>query len=169
MNAKDNMQKTITDVILVIFCNYTIFVHVPVSKYTREAGVRTLERRIGAVCRAVAVKVAEHSLKKGENLSAKADLAKTKDGNRKHKMKDKETLVDAVEMVLPPEMPIIIDEQAVEDILGVRIWIQLSVFKKCILKIPYFSQSISSFIFNEDIPVILQKGKLMERHGKYHI
>lgn len=145
-----------------------IFVHVPVSKYTREAGVRTLERRIGAVCRAVAVKVAEHSLKKGVNLSAKADLAKTKDDNRKHKMKDKETLVDAVEMVLPPEMPIIIDEQAVEDILGVRNWIQLSVFKKNILKILHFSQSISSFIFNEDIPAILQKRKPMERHRKNH-
>ena len=162
------MQKTITDVILVIFCNYTIFVHVPVSKYTREAGVRTLERRIGAVCRAVAVKVAEHSLKKGVNLSAKADLAKTKDDNRRHKMKDKETLVDAVEMVLPPEMPIIIDEQAVEDILGVRNFVRLSVFKKNILRIPHFSQSISSFIFNEDILAILQKGKVMERHGKYH-
>ena len=30
-----------------------------VSRYTREAGVRSLERKIGALCRAVAVKVAE--------------------------------------------------------------------------------------------------------------
>ena len=29
------------------------------SSYTREAGVRSLERKIGALCRAVAVKVAE--------------------------------------------------------------------------------------------------------------
>lgn len=28
-------------------------------RYTREAGVRSLERKIGAVCRAVAVRVAE--------------------------------------------------------------------------------------------------------------
>ncbi len=34
--------------------------------------------------------------------------------------KEKQSLVEAVEMVLPPEMPIIIDEQAVEDILGVK-------------------------------------------------
>ncbi|TKS73063.1 Lon protease -like protein 2, peroxisomal [Collichthys lucidus] len=30
-----------------------------ISRYTREAGVRSLERKIGAICRAVAVKVAE--------------------------------------------------------------------------------------------------------------
>ena len=106
------------------------FGYVPVSKYTREAGVRTLERRIGAVCRAVAVKVAEHSLKKGVNLSNKADVAKTKTDNHKQRMKDKETLVDAVQMVLPPEMPIIIDEQAVEDILGVRTRIQIVCLKQ---------------------------------------
>lgn len=34
-------------------------------RYTREAGVRSLERKIGAICRAVAVKVAEgHRLTK---------------------------------------------------------------------------------------------------------
>lgn len=30
-----------------------------VTSYTREAGVRTLERRLGAVCRAAAVKIVE--------------------------------------------------------------------------------------------------------------
>ncbi|CAG2122411.1 unnamed protein product, partial [Medioppia subpectinata] len=45
-----------------------------IAKYTREAGVRNLERKIGAVCRAVAVKVVEHnrlnniSLESDENL-----------------------------------------------------------------------------------------------------
>lgn len=62
------------------------------SKYSREAGVRTLERRIAAVCRAVAVRVAES---RGETT----DPEKDKD--------------------LPPEMPIVIDENAIEDILGV--------------------------------------------------
>uniref|UniRef100_A0A8C6SV81 Lon peptidase 2, peroxisomal n=1 Tax=Neogobius melanostomus TaxID=47308 RepID=A0A8C6SV81_9GOBI len=33
-----------------------------IARYTREAGVRSLERRIGTVCRAVAVKVAEGQL-----------------------------------------------------------------------------------------------------------
>lgn len=33
--------------------------HLWLCRYTREAGVRSLERKIGAICRAVAVKVAE--------------------------------------------------------------------------------------------------------------
>lgn len=33
-----------------------------VTKYTREAGVRQLERNIGAICRAIALKVAEGSV-----------------------------------------------------------------------------------------------------------
>uniref|UniRef100_A0A671VMU8 Lon peptidase 2, peroxisomal n=1 Tax=Sparus aurata TaxID=8175 RepID=A0A671VMU8_SPAAU len=40
-----------------------------ISRYTREAGVRSLERKIGAICRAVAVKVAEgHRVTKTEDL-----------------------------------------------------------------------------------------------------
>ncbi len=38
-----------------------------VARYTREAGVRGLERRLGAVCRAVAVRVAEDREKNGED------------------------------------------------------------------------------------------------------
>lgn len=38
-------------------------------RYTREAGVRALERKIGAICRAVAVKVAE-----GHRATEKEDL-----------------------------------------------------------------------------------------------
>lgn len=39
-------------------------------RYTREAGVRSLERKIGAICRAVAVKVAEgHKMSRPESSS----------------------------------------------------------------------------------------------------
>lgn len=38
------------------------------DRYTREAGVRSLDRKFGAICRAVAVKVAE-----GQHKEAKLD------------------------------------------------------------------------------------------------
>lgn len=78
-----------------------------VSRYTREAGVRTLERKIGAINRAVAVKVAENMTRKRKQDDLAADNSmKTGD--------DKSSA-----MALPPELPIVIDEQALEDILGV--------------------------------------------------
>nr|XP_020460032.1 lon protease homolog 2, peroxisomal [Monopterus albus] len=71
-----------------------------ISRYTREAGVRSLERKIGAICRAVAVKVAEgHRVTKRDALTPKGQ---TQQG-------DKAT---------PPEMPIVIDHIALKDILG---------------------------------------------------
>lgn len=42
-----------------------VHICVSVGEYTREAGVRTLERKIGALCRAVAVQVAESGTEKG--------------------------------------------------------------------------------------------------------
>lgn len=39
-------------------------------RYTREAGVRSLERKIAAICRAVAVKVAE-----GRGVTAPKELS----------------------------------------------------------------------------------------------
>lgn len=39
-------------------------------RYTREAGVRSLERKIAAICRAVAVKVAE-----GHGVAATKELS----------------------------------------------------------------------------------------------
>ncbi|XP_023257342.1 lon protease homolog 2, peroxisomal [Seriola lalandi dorsalis] len=71
-----------------------------ISRYTREAGVRSLERKIGAICRAVAVKVAEsHRVPKTETLIP--------DGP-----------VEQRDKTAPPEMPIVIDHIALKDILG---------------------------------------------------
>ncbi|XP_071313578.1 lon protease homolog 2, peroxisomal [Trachinotus anak] len=71
-----------------------------ISRYTREAGVRSLERKIGAICRAVAVKVAEgHRVIKTETLILEGPA----------EQEDK---------AAPPEMPIVIDHIALKDILG---------------------------------------------------
>ncbi|XP_029008463.1 lon protease homolog 2, peroxisomal [Betta splendens] len=67
-----------------------------ISRYTREAGVRSLERKIGAICRAVAVKVAE-----GHKVTGGDAQAPTQQ-----------------DRVVPPEMPIVIDHIALKDILG---------------------------------------------------
>uniref|UniRef100_A0A8C2Q0X4 Lon protease homolog 2, peroxisomal n=1 Tax=Cyprinus carpio TaxID=7962 RepID=A0A8C2Q0X4_CYPCA len=76
-----------------------------ISKYTREAGVRSLERKIGAICRAVAVKVAEGH--KSENYS--------------HTLREPQHTHNKEEgsgITAPPEMPIVIDPIALKDILG---------------------------------------------------
>ncbi|KAI8759277.1 lon protease 2, peroxisomal [Biomphalaria glabrata] len=87
-----------------------------IASYTREAGVRTLERRIAAVCRAVAVKV----LKSSSSRNLKADTVKKDKGQETNV----ETAGDSSAFSYPPEMPIIIDEAAVEDILGPIIYHQ---------------------------------------------
>ncbi|KAM4553168.1 lon protease homolog 2, peroxisomal [Fundulus diaphanus] len=69
-----------------------------ISRYTREAGVRSLERKIGAICRAVAVKVAEGNR-----------VPETSSSGQETQHKDREA---------PPEMPIVIDQVALKDILG---------------------------------------------------
>nr|AAQ96229.1 LRRGT00016 [Rattus norvegicus] len=46
-----------------------------ITRYTREAGVRSLDRKFGAICRAVAVKVAE-----GQHKEAKLDRSDVADG-----------------------------------------------------------------------------------------
>uniref|UniRef100_A0A669EWW9 Lon protease homolog n=1 Tax=Oreochromis niloticus TaxID=8128 RepID=A0A669EWW9_ORENI len=78
-----------------------------ISRYTREAGVRSLERKIGAICRAVAVKVAEgHTLTKTETLTPE---------NSKHECFAVCLFSDKA---APPELPIVIDHIALKDILG---------------------------------------------------
>ena len=98
--------------------------------------MRQLERTIGSICRAVAVKVAE----KTPPTQTEAMQTETKelggavDNHLQEGVEDVHGGVDgdvstevansiedtALEVLaLPPELPIVIDEQALEDILGV--------------------------------------------------
>ncbi|XP_052387006.1 lon protease homolog 2, peroxisomal isoform X2 [Carassius gibelio] len=86
-----------------------------ISKYTREAGVRSLERKIGAICRAVAVKVAE-----GHKVS-RADVKWTKNHHQRSLYLSDQNTENKEEdsgIAAPPEMPIVIDPIALKDILG---------------------------------------------------
>ncbi|KAF3817858.1 hypothetical protein GH733_013145, partial [Mirounga leonina] len=87
------------------------------DRYTREAGVRSLDRKFGAICRAVAVKVAE-----GQHKEAKLDRSDVAEGEgcREQILEDAkpESISDTPDLALPPEMPILIDFHALKDILG---------------------------------------------------
>uniref|UniRef100_A0A3Q2CSV1 Lon protease homolog 2, peroxisomal n=1 Tax=Cyprinodon variegatus TaxID=28743 RepID=A0A3Q2CSV1_CYPVA len=77
-----------------------------ISRYTREAGVRSLERKIGAICRAVAVKVAEgHRVPETFSSGQEGGAVCCCGGRSANKS-------------APPEMPIVIDHLALKDILG---------------------------------------------------
>ncbi|XP_019361211.1 PREDICTED: lon protease homolog 2, peroxisomal [Gavialis gangeticus] len=88
-----------------------------ITRYTREAGVRSLDRKLGAICRAVAVKVAE-----GQHKETKSDRSEVTEGedSRDHVTEDAKTesINDTADLALPPEMPILIDFHALKDILG---------------------------------------------------
>ncbi|XP_059761851.1 lon protease homolog 2, peroxisomal [Balaenoptera ricei] len=88
-----------------------------ITRYTREAGVRSLDRKLGAICRAVAVKVAE-----GQHREARLDRPDVAEGQgyREHILEDTkpESTSDTTDLALPPEMPILIDFHALKDILG---------------------------------------------------
>ena len=97
------------------YSTYNIFSCPVVSSYTREAGVRQLERRVGSICRAVAVKVLE-----SRNRNDQQKTVGVKE-SEKIQEKEEDSRVDQSAIVHPPEMPIVIDEAAVEDILGVSL------------------------------------------------
>ncbi|XP_073411090.1 lon protease homolog 2, peroxisomal [Dendrobates tinctorius] len=99
-----------------------------ITRYTREAGVRSLERRLGAVCRAVAVKVAE-----GQHRDGKSEPPDVTDaGDRKAKTSEDPRPRDIsgpADLSLPPEMPILIDHHALKDILGAPMY-ETEVFER---------------------------------------
>ncbi|KAK3576379.1 hypothetical protein CHS0354_018926 [Potamilus streckersoni] len=80
------------------------------ANYTREAGVRNLDRKLAAVCRAVAVRVAENITKSKKDLSEKKKVMNVS--------LPEDVSQDASTLAHPPEMPIVIDEAALKDILG---------------------------------------------------
>lgn len=85
-----------------------------VVKYTREAGVRGLERKLGAICRAVAVKVVE----KQRSFVPKESAIDENEGKTAGTEGSLGSLVLSP-IVLPPELPFVLDKEAVIDILGV--------------------------------------------------
>uniref|UniRef100_A0A673YMP0 Lon protease homolog 2, peroxisomal n=1 Tax=Salmo trutta TaxID=8032 RepID=A0A673YMP0_SALTR len=90
-----------------------------ISKYTREAGVRSLERKIGAICRAVAVKVAEgHTVTKSETRHPPSEGY----GGGLILLTDEEPDGVSADMAAPPDMPIVIDHIALKDILGPHVF-----------------------------------------------
>ncbi|KAG5848529.1 lon protease homolog 2, peroxisomal [Anguilla rostrata] len=90
-----------------------------ISRYTREAGVRSLERKFGAICRAVAVKVAEgHKAAKPDPPLPDSSHAGGEVGAQEQEGRGQETLGDPGDLALPPEMPIVLDCHALKDILG---------------------------------------------------
>ncbi|XP_013394100.1 lon protease homolog 2, peroxisomal [Lingula anatina] len=106
-----------------------------ISRYTREAGVRSLERKLAAVCRAIAVRVAEHSSAKKELKSVaihpeaegKVLDHSTVPGQRSSvhpESRGQVVDVDVPEthnvgyLTHPLEMPIFIDKALLEEILG---------------------------------------------------
>ncbi|KAK3914653.1 Lon protease-like protein 2, peroxisomal [Frankliniella fusca] len=91
------------------------------AQYTREAGVRTLERKLGALCRAVAVRVAEMKLRKSSEES-NIDSISDEVVNDIRSSDSLDTAVDVAPCAIPPQLPIILDEAALEDILGPPIY-----------------------------------------------
>ncbi|KAK8404358.1 hypothetical protein O3P69_007578 [Scylla paramamosain] len=100
-----------------------------IGEYTREAGVRTLERKIGALCRAVAVQVAESTSgetktpQEVEVAEEQADLSGdankvvvTAEGQAKEQALPQHQSTTQLREHL--ELPIVVDQKMIHNILG---------------------------------------------------
>lgn len=96
-----------------IFMDFVLNIYYLVLNYTREAGVRNLERKIGALCRAVAVRVVEKSNHVKTIKEAGSTDTTIQDSD------NPQADIASTFASLPPDLPIVLDEAAVEDILGV--------------------------------------------------
>ncbi|XP_056381611.1 lon protease homolog 2, peroxisomal [Hyla sarda] len=99
-----------------------------ITRYTREAGVRSLERRIGAVCRAVAVKVAEGQHRDGKSEPSDITDVEDRKANPSEDSRPRD-ISSSADLSLPPEMPILIDHHALKDILGAPMY-EIEVFER---------------------------------------
>ena len=89
-----------------------------IVKYTREAGVRTLERRIGALCRAVAVRVVEKNrslIRTEEEDKLQPEMTEAKESSSPEPTNH---LITSDDMEDPTDLPIIIQASSLVDILG---------------------------------------------------
>lgn len=99
-----------------------------ITRYTREAGVRSLDRRLGAVCRAVAVKVAEGQYRDGKSETSDVTDVEDRKANPSEDSKSRD-ISSPADLSLPPEMPILIDHHALKDILGAPMY-EIEVFER---------------------------------------
>ncbi|KAM9301673.1 lon protease homolog 2, peroxisomal isoform 1-T1 [Gastrophryne carolinensis] len=99
-----------------------------ITRYTREAGVRSLDRKLGAICRAVAVKVAEGHHKEAKAYTTEMTEADESKANLPEDARAQDS-TNSADLTLPPEMPILIDRHALKDILGAPKY-EIEVFER---------------------------------------
>ena len=99
-----------------------------IQRYTREAGVRNLERKLSALARAAAVKVAEQDVQ--PVAPSLLDHTRIADGGAEVEMDDVAVSVNNAEITnaLRTAATLIVDEELLEKVLGVILKISFCAF-----------------------------------------